>query len=67
VLAFIAPKLVGGPFSPGPVGDLGIGLMTEALALERVSWRSMPGGKADSPGGDMLMQGYLPVKNPSAI
>lgn len=55
VLAFIAPKLVGGPLSPGPVGDLGIGLMTEALPLERVSWRSI----ASDNGGDMLMQGYL--------
>jgi diaminohydroxyphosphoribosylaminopyrimidine deaminase / 5-amino-6-(5-phosphoribosylamino)uracil reductase len=64
VLAFIAPKLVGGPFSPGPVGDLGIGLMTEALALERVSWRSMPGRTAGAQGGDMLMQGYLPTKHP---
>jgi diaminohydroxyphosphoribosylaminopyrimidine deaminase / 5-amino-6-(5-phosphoribosylamino)uracil reductase len=51
VLAFIAPKLVGGKLAASPVGDLGIVSMTEALSLERVSWRSI--------GADMLMQGYL--------
>jgi diaminohydroxyphosphoribosylaminopyrimidine deaminase / 5-amino-6-(5-phosphoribosylamino)uracil reductase len=62
ILAFIAPKLVGGATSPGPVGDLGIGLMTEALDLERVSWRSIA---AAGQGSDMLMQGYL--KSPSKL
>lgn len=54
VLAFIAPKLVGGKLAASPVGDLGIVSMTEALSLEQVSWQSI--------GGDMLMQGYIRQK-----
>jgi diaminohydroxyphosphoribosylaminopyrimidine deaminase / 5-amino-6-(5-phosphoribosylamino)uracil reductase len=55
VVAFIAPKIVGGAMAPSPVGDLGISMMTDALELERVTWQSM--------GNDLLMQGYLPLKN----
>ena len=51
VLAFVAPKIVGGVHAPQPVGDLGIQQMTEALDLERVSFRSI--------GKDLLVQGYL--------
>ena len=51
VLAFVAPKIVGGIHAPQPVGDLGIQQMTEALDLERVSFRSI--------GKDLLVQGYL--------
>jgi diaminohydroxyphosphoribosylaminopyrimidine deaminase/5-amino-6-(5-phosphoribosylamino)uracil reductase len=51
ILAFIAPKIVGGISSPSPVGDLGFAEMTQALSLERVSWRSI--------GEDCLIEGYL--------
>lgn len=59
VLAFIAPKIVGGRLAPSPVGDLGLASMTDALALERVSWRSV--------GSDCLVEGYLPSLPPSII
>ncbi len=54
VLAFIAPKIVGGKVAPSPVGDLGFATMTDALALERVSWRQL--------GSDYVVEGYLPLK-----
>lgn len=52
ILAFIAPKIIGGNNAPTPVGDLGFTTMTEALPLERVSWRVV--------GSDCLVEGYLP-------
>ncbi len=55
VLAFIAPKIVGGKIAPSPVGDLGLATMTDALTLERVSSRQL--------GSDYLVEGYLPVKS----
>lgn len=51
VLAFIAPKLIGGAHAPSPVGDLGLTLMTEALSLDPVTWRSV--------GHDLLVEGYI--------
>lgn len=51
ILAFIAPKLIGGANAPSPIGDLGLTQMTNALTLERVTWRSV--------GGDLLVEGYL--------
>lgn len=51
VLAFIAPKIVGGSIAPSPVGDLGIRSMNEALILERVTWQQI--------GTDCLVQGYI--------
>ncbi|OKH35579.1 riboflavin biosynthesis protein RibD [[Phormidium ambiguum] IAM M-71] len=58
VMAFIAPKIIGGNMSPSPVGDLGFQKMTEALTLERVTWRTV--------GPDCLMEGYLPVEKHQA-
>ena len=55
VLAFIAPKIVGGKVAPSPVGDLGLATMTDALTLERVSSRQL--------GFDYLVEGYLPLKS----
>jgi diaminohydroxyphosphoribosylaminopyrimidine deaminase / 5-amino-6-(5-phosphoribosylamino)uracil reductase len=55
ILAFIAPKIIGGSHAATPVGDLGFTIMTEALTLERVSWRVV--------GSDCLVEGYLPQKN----
>ncbi|WP_353931730.1 bifunctional diaminohydroxyphosphoribosylaminopyrimidine deaminase/5-amino-6-(5-phosphoribosylamino)uracil reductase RibD [Okeanomitos corallinicola TIOX110] len=52
ILAFIAPKIIGGSYAPTPVGDLGFTSMTEALSLENVSWRVV--------GSDCLVEGYLP-------
>lgn len=52
VMAFIAPKIIGGNTAPSPVGNLGLQKMTEALTLERITWRSI--------GPDCLMEGYLP-------
>lgn len=51
ILAFIAPKIVGGQTAPSPVGDLGLTLMVDALNLERVSWRPV--------GADCVVEGYL--------
>jgi diaminohydroxyphosphoribosylaminopyrimidine deaminase / 5-amino-6-(5-phosphoribosylamino)uracil reductase len=51
VLAFIAPKIVGGTAAPSPVGDLNIRSMPEALVLERVSWEQI--------GTDLLVKCYL--------
>ncbi|MGB5962005.1 MAG: bifunctional diaminohydroxyphosphoribosylaminopyrimidine deaminase/5-amino-6-(5-phosphoribosylamino)uracil reductase RibD [Coleofasciculaceae cyanobacterium] len=52
VLAFIAPKIVGGTIAPSPVGDLGFATMTEALTLENVTWRQL--------GSDYVVEGDLP-------
>jgi diaminohydroxyphosphoribosylaminopyrimidine deaminase/5-amino-6-(5-phosphoribosylamino)uracil reductase len=52
ILAFIAPKIIGGSNAPTPVGDLGLTSMTEAITLERVCWRTV--------GSDCLIEGYLP-------
>lgn len=48
---FIAPKLVGGPMAPTPVGELGIRRMDMALSLNRLTWRAL--------GQDLLLEGYL--------
>ncbi|MGM3308607.1 bifunctional diaminohydroxyphosphoribosylaminopyrimidine deaminase/5-amino-6-(5-phosphoribosylamino)uracil reductase RibD [Anabaena sp. WFMT] len=55
ILAFIAPKIIGGSHAPTPVGDLGFTTMNEALSLERVHWRVV--------GSDCLVEGYLPQKS----
>jgi len=51
VLAFIAPKIIGGENAPSPVGELGFTQMTDALPLERVRWEAI--------GSDLLIEGYL--------
>jgi diaminohydroxyphosphoribosylaminopyrimidine deaminase/5-amino-6-(5-phosphoribosylamino)uracil reductase len=51
IMAFIAPKIIGGRVAPSPVGDLGLEKMTEALQLERVTV-----GAIES---DFLIEGYL--------
>ncbi|MEO1372911.1 MAG: bifunctional diaminohydroxyphosphoribosylaminopyrimidine deaminase/5-amino-6-(5-phosphoribosylamino)uracil reductase RibD [Cyanobacteria bacterium J06635_10] len=55
VLAFIAPKIIGGNNAPTPVGNLGFTTMTQALCLERVEMRIV--------GSDCLVEGYLPQNN----
>jgi diaminohydroxyphosphoribosylaminopyrimidine deaminase/5-amino-6-(5-phosphoribosylamino)uracil reductase len=51
ILAFIAPKIIGGSTAPSPVGDLGLTAMTDAVVLAGVKWRSV--------GPDLLVEGYL--------
>jgi diaminohydroxyphosphoribosylaminopyrimidine deaminase/5-amino-6-(5-phosphoribosylamino)uracil reductase len=51
VLAFIAPKLIGGTLAPSPIGELGLTRMTDALMLHHVQWQAV--------GTDLLVQGYL--------
>lgn len=51
VLAFVAPKIVGGLQAPTPVGELGMVQMTQALNLSDVSF--------EQTGPDMLISGYL--------
>ena len=51
VLAFIAPKIIGGQTAPSPVGDLGLTKMSEALKLERVKLHKIE--------SDILIEGYL--------
>jgi diaminohydroxyphosphoribosylaminopyrimidine deaminase/5-amino-6-(5-phosphoribosylamino)uracil reductase len=52
VLAFIAPKIIGGRTAPSPIGDLNLVTMTQALDLEQV--------KLSKVGPDYLLEGYLP-------
>lgn len=53
VLAFIAPKIIGGSTAPSPIGDLGLSLMTDALVLEDLKWQAI--------GSDLLVEGTLKV------
>lgn len=55
VLAFIAPKIIGGISAPSPVGELGLTAMTQALPLERWHARTI--------GNDLLIEGYLVPQN----
>ncbi len=51
VWAFVAPKIIGGVNAPTPIGELGFEKMTEAIALERVTWSAIE--------SDLLIEGYL--------
>jgi diaminohydroxyphosphoribosylaminopyrimidine deaminase/5-amino-6-(5-phosphoribosylamino)uracil reductase len=51
VMAFIAPKIIGGTYAPSPVGDLNLTQMTQALNLEKIEIQTI-----DS---DILIEGYL--------
>lgn len=51
VLAFVAPKIIGGVLAPSPVGELGMVEMTQALNLSDVEFEKI--------GRDMLITGYL--------
>ena len=51
VMAFIAPKIIGGEIAPSPVGNLGLNLMSEAIALNRINIQ-----KVES---DFLIEGYI--------
>ncbi|WP_159784440.1 bifunctional diaminohydroxyphosphoribosylaminopyrimidine deaminase/5-amino-6-(5-phosphoribosylamino)uracil reductase RibD [Sodalinema gerasimenkoae] len=51
VMAFIAPKLIGGNSAPTPLADLGFNQMTDALPLQNYQWHPI--------GEDLLLEGYL--------
>lgn len=51
VMAFIAPKLIGGDSAPTPISYLGFNQMTEALPLHDLHWQTV--------GEDLLLEGYL--------
>jgi diaminohydroxyphosphoribosylaminopyrimidine deaminase / 5-amino-6-(5-phosphoribosylamino)uracil reductase len=51
VVAFIAPKLIGGTSAPTPIGELGLTEMPQALTFERVKWHPI--------GDDLRFEGYL--------
>ncbi len=51
VMAFIAPKIIGGDTAPSPVGELGFTKMTEALQLERIKIQTIE--------QDILIEGYF--------
>eukprot|EP01018_Ginkgo_biloba_P008077 Gb_11351 [translate_table: standard] len=51
VMAFVAPKIIGGVGAPSPVEELGIVKMTDAINLADVSFEQI--------GPDMLISGYL--------
>ena len=51
IMAFIAPKIIGGQTAPSPVGDLGIAQMTNALSLKKVTVQTID--------RDILIAGYL--------
>ena len=50
VLAFVAPKIIGGVSAPGPVGGRGVEDMSKALALKHLRWERF--------GNDMLLTAY---------
>lgn len=41
VVAFVAPKIIGGERAPSPVGELGFVEMTQAVQLDDVKWRQV--------------------------
>jgi diaminohydroxyphosphoribosylaminopyrimidine deaminase / 5-amino-6-(5-phosphoribosylamino)uracil reductase len=51
VMAFIAPKIIGGQNAPSAIGDLGLTKMTDALSLKNVSFEAI--------GSDFLLEGYF--------
>ena len=51
IMAFIAPKIIGGQTAPSPIGDLGLTDMLAAVTLDSIKWESI--------GGDLLIEGYL--------
>lgn len=53
VMAFIAPKIIGGQTAPSPVGDLKLEKMTDALQLERLTFHRVD--------NDFVLEGYLPT------
>ena len=57
VIAFVAPKIIGGVHAPSPVGDLGFVEMTQAVPISEAEWSIS--------GPDMSLTGYLETSVPS--
>ena len=55
VVAFVAPVIVGGEEAPSPVRGVGVGGMSDALRLNRVSVREL--------GGDVVVTGYAAARS----
>ncbi|MGB0564897.1 MAG: bifunctional diaminohydroxyphosphoribosylaminopyrimidine deaminase/5-amino-6-(5-phosphoribosylamino)uracil reductase RibD [Spirulinaceae cyanobacterium] len=51
VMAFVAPKIIGGATAPSPVGDLGLTEMGRAIVLERLTIQTVE--------PDLLVEGYI--------
>jgi diaminohydroxyphosphoribosylaminopyrimidine deaminase/5-amino-6-(5-phosphoribosylamino)uracil reductase len=51
IIFFIAPKIVGGKYAPGPVGGKGVLKITDATPLYRVKTKRF--------GDDIMVEGYL--------
>jgi diaminohydroxyphosphoribosylaminopyrimidine deaminase/5-amino-6-(5-phosphoribosylamino)uracil reductase len=51
VMAFIAPKIIGGSRAPTPMGDLGFVEMTQAIPVVDYAWKQV--------GPDICMTGYF--------
>ncbi|MBM2810894.1 MAG: riboflavin biosynthesis protein RibD [Chloroflexi bacterium] len=59
VLAFVAPKIVGGALAPSPVEGPGILIMGDAIVLRDVEWSIL--------GEDALLTGYVMPANVSGV
>ena len=55
VMAFIAPKIIGGTSAPTPIGELGLSQMTDALQLKEVAVKAIA--------SDILIEGYLSTED----
>ncbi|GMH40533.1 hypothetical protein BSKO_08437 [Bryopsis sp. KO-2023] len=53
IMAFIAPKIIGGVGAPTPCGDLGFVEMTQAVPIVETSMKPV--------GNDWMVEGYLPA------
>jgi diaminohydroxyphosphoribosylaminopyrimidine deaminase / 5-amino-6-(5-phosphoribosylamino)uracil reductase len=59
VWAFVAPKLIGGPTAPSPLGDLGLTRMDQAMGLEKIHIEKI--------GADLLIEGYTIAATPQTF
>lgn len=60
VMAFVAPKIIGGVTAPSPVGELGFVEMTQALNLTKIAFEQV--------GPDLLVTGFLyPLPDPRPV
>ncbi|MCC0177920.1 bifunctional diaminohydroxyphosphoribosylaminopyrimidine deaminase/5-amino-6-(5-phosphoribosylamino)uracil reductase RibD [Waterburya agarophytonicola K14] len=55
VMAFIAPKIIGGTSAASPVGNLNLTKMTDALQLKEIEVKAIA--------SDILIEGYLSIDN----
>ena len=55
VMAFIAPKIIGGTSAATPIGELGLSKMTDALQLKDIEVKAID--------RDIVIEGYLLINN----